>query len=114
VLLDQVREAVADADQAVKQGPRTTLLLFGAACIHARAVGRLEARLSGHALSRLDRDLVAQSNVSREQAVALLRATLDPMPKEERQRFWRETVEREGALQPVRRDLAQLAGRYGF
>jgi tetratricopeptide (TPR) repeat protein len=115
VLLDRVPEAAAAAGEAVEAGPRTADLLFRAACIHARAVGRVEARLHGRELSRRqERDLRDQLDVSRTQFVALLRTALDPMPREGRRAFWRDKVEREGVLAPVRRELTELAGRYGL
>jgi tetratricopeptide (TPR) repeat protein len=115
VLLGQVPGAVADAELAVKVSPRSPGVLFAAACIHGRVVGRLEARLRGRELPRRqERDLVQQLNVSRTQAVALLGAALRVLPREERRAFWREKVEREVALSPVRRELEQLALSNGW
>jgi tetratricopeptide (TPR) repeat protein len=112
VLLGQVREAVADADDAVKQGPGTASLLFSAACVHAQAVGRLEARLRGRAVSLKDRDLVQELNASRARAVELLEAALRKVDREERAAFWKKNVKGEATLAPIRRDIAPLALKY--
>jgi tetratricopeptide (TPR) repeat protein len=107
VLQNQVTEAIRDAEQALKYGRQTATLLCNVACIYARAA-QYEQRVSPRRArtARLHEDQAAQLVI---QAVRLL-------PAERKQRFWREQVEKEGALQPLLRhpELVRLAREHGW
>jgi tetratricopeptide (TPR) repeat protein len=84
VRLGQVREAVQDAEEALKQGKPSQALFFSAACIYVRAVGQLKAQTDGQASSA---ETVSQY---RKRAIELLQATLDRVPVAGRKAFWRD------------------------
>jgi serine/threonine protein kinase/tetratricopeptide (TPR) repeat protein len=101
----QWHEALADAEQALRHGPRTTQLLFNAACLFARAA-KAQPPASPAGRHRADR--------CRRRALELLEAALRQVPAEQRPAFWRETIAAEPALAPLRQGagLLRLARRY--
>jgi tetratricopeptide (TPR) repeat protein len=107
VRLGQVQAAVADAEAALAHGPKKPRLLVSAACVHALAVGWLEAQPAGSA---------STGSVYRyqERAVELLREALDGVPSAQRKDFWSSTIQNEPDLAPLRRStgLLELARSY--
>jgi tetratricopeptide (TPR) repeat protein len=106
--LGQLAAALNDAEALVGSAP-TAQLLFQAACIYSRVVGQLEAGAGGRS--------VPAGAVYRyqERAVELLRAALERVPAGKCKEFWRDNVEREPDLLPVRRStgMLDLARSYG-
>jgi tetratricopeptide (TPR) repeat protein len=105
VKLGRVAEAVADVEAGLKAGPATARQSYNAARVYAQAAGRV-----------LDAPGADFGAVLRYQgrAVALLRESLERRPAAERAAFWREFVQKDPVLQPVRRTTAflALAGEY--
>jgi serine/threonine protein kinase/Tfp pilus assembly protein PilF len=74
------REAVRDAEQALRVGPPTARLLYNAARIHAQCPGNSDLR-----------------------AVELIRKALDLLPYNQRAAFWATNIETDAALNALRR-----------
>jgi tetratricopeptide (TPR) repeat protein/predicted Ser/Thr protein kinase len=102
VVLGQVREALADAEAALKQARPTATVVFDAACVYARAAQR-DVSLNPRDMPR-----------HQEQAVALLRAALEAVPPTDRAAFWRRRVQSEPALLELRQTASMrlLAREY--
>lgn len=96
-LLGEHREAVKDAEEALRRGPRSAPLLLSAARIYARAFGRLSAEGPPADRPALELRLGYQ-----EQAVRLLRQALDVLPARERPAFWKDAIAGDPALAPIR------------
>ena len=107
--LGQYREAVADAETALRLGPQSPRLLWNAARIYAQAAGKLDA-----AAAKRDRLAVALRSQYEQRAVQLLRQALDKAaPKQAA--FWRDYIGADkAALSPIRSSpaFAQLAAEY--
>jgi tetratricopeptide (TPR) repeat protein/tRNA A-37 threonylcarbamoyl transferase component Bud32 len=106
--LGDVRAAVADAYEALRQNSRDPLFLYQSARIFAVVVGALDAETGGpreNALARRE---------YQDQALDLIIESLSRFPKERRLLFWRETVERDPALNPLHRSarFADLSASY--
>jgi tetratricopeptide (TPR) repeat protein len=86
VALGQDREAIADAEEALRRPPASPEMILNIACIFARAAGRQDP--AGH---------------YRRQAVEALRQALDKLPVDERPPFWRDKVLTDSYLDPLRR-----------
>jgi tetratricopeptide (TPR) repeat protein/predicted Ser/Thr protein kinase len=99
-------EAVADAEASVQRAPHDRRLVYNAARIYAQAVGRLDADTSGSLLVGEDRARY------QERALALLGTALELTPSRERPAFWKDEVQRDAALNPLRGSprWAALAG----
>jgi tetratricopeptide (TPR) repeat protein len=99
VQLGDVSGGGADADQALKRGPRTPRLLYSAARVFAQAAGRDVPRAAGR---------------WRQRALDTLADALRALPAQERAAFWRDHVARDEAFDPVARsaDFARLAQQY--
>jgi serine/threonine protein kinase/predicted Zn-dependent protease len=101
VLLGQVREGVADAEEALRRGPagperrQRLALTSNAACVYARAVGLVAS--AGHDPGR--QELAQQYH---DRAVELLRQTLDLVPPAARGLYVQEVVLPEPAFDPIR------------
>jgi tetratricopeptide (TPR) repeat protein len=110
VRLGHYREAVRDADAAVRgAAPESALLCYKAARVFAAAVGAVEAdprQQNAQGLATLYR--------YQDRALTLLRRALDPELTEDPRRFWRTYVQRDPALQALRRSLEfrRLEERY--
>jgi serine/threonine protein kinase/tetratricopeptide (TPR) repeat protein len=76
----QSREAIADADEALRLGPRTPRLIYNAARIHAQAAGANDSRVF---------ELISE-------ALALL-------PVEQRSGFWTVQIRTDAALSAIRK-----------
>jgi tetratricopeptide (TPR) repeat protein len=86
--LGQGREAVRDAEQALRLGPLTARMLHNAATVYAQAA-------AGAAGDTERRDYQGR-------ALDLLRDAAAAVPDDRRARFWEEQIERDPDLEPVR------------
>jgi eukaryotic-like serine/threonine-protein kinase len=111
VRLGQARAAAADAEAAVRQGLKTSRLLLAAAQVFSLAVARLA---TGPAADRSEA-LLERAHYQ-DRALDLLRAAADAEPAGRRLAFYRENIQREAALDAVRRSaaFARLRERYGW
>jgi tetratricopeptide (TPR) repeat protein len=111
VRLGQYREAVVDAEMALRLGPQDPRLLWNAARIYAQAVGKLDADVV-----QWDRKAVELRSQYERRAVQLLRGALDlKKTPSERAAFWRDCIGPDTVgLGPIRRGaaFAQLAAEY--
>jgi tetratricopeptide (TPR) repeat protein len=95
--LGEAEAGVADAEEALRLGPPSSRLSYLGAVIYAQASAcpgdkpRYEGR-----------------------AVELLREALDRQPLESRATFWRDAVERDPALEPIRTSAGYQELRAGF
>ncbi len=110
VVLGQWKEAVADAEAALEAKPTLPRHWYNAARIYAQAA------------ARVDPDPARSTNLTREQrrrfenrAVHLLRLACEASPLDQRTAFWKEYVQADPALKPVKQGAAyaQLAAKYG-
>ena len=108
VKLGEIPRAVADAEKALRCGPQTPRLLWNAARIFAQA-GRLAVdSASGR---RLPAPIRADYQ---DRALLLLRQALALTPAEQRASFWRNNIQPDPALNPIRSSpgFEQLAAEY--
>jgi tetratricopeptide (TPR) repeat protein len=106
----EVASGAADMEEVLNQHPREAPALFSAACLYAEAARKLLAE------QRPGRP--APPAVARYQgrALELLRATLATIREEEQRRtFWRDNVQNERELTPLRRlpGMQDLMQKYG-
>jgi hypothetical protein len=103
LMLGQVPgDAVADAERAIRLGPKEPRLFYNAARTYAQAVGRLGTG-----------DCHPEGQVSyQDRAVQLLREGIGLIPAEGRGRFW-EMIESDPAWTPIRRSPGFLGLRTG-
>jgi tetratricopeptide (TPR) repeat protein/predicted Ser/Thr protein kinase len=94
VMLGHYREAVTDAETALRLGPQTPAMMHNIACIFAQAALRAEA------------DQLQTGQQYRERAVATVRRTLTMLPQSARPAFWRDKVLPDPALAPIRDSAA--------
>jgi tetratricopeptide (TPR) repeat protein len=108
-LLGRYRQAVADAEEAVRHGPGSPRLLYNAARVYAVAVGRLDTDLSLDA-----RAATVLRGRWQERGVQLLRQALEEQKPGDGARFWRSVIQADVRLNPLRRTAGfrQLADRY--
>jgi tetratricopeptide (TPR) repeat protein len=92
VMLGHYREAVADAEEALRRKPRTPEMMHNIACIFAQALARAEA----------DRQSLADSY--RRRALEAVRQTLALVSPGERRSFWQDKVLTDAALAPIRNE----------
>ena len=104
------REAVADAEEAIRLGPATPFLLYNAARIFSLASYRIELEAAG----KPDVQTRERRRQHEDRALTLLAQALESLPAQQRLQFWHESIEKDTALNPIRvRDgYKQLAGRY--
>jgi tetratricopeptide (TPR) repeat protein len=100
-LLGQASEAVADAEKALGLGELEPHLLYNAARIYAMAavVASTEARKKGH-------EAVVLVDRYQDRAVMLLREALRRLPANQREAFWRDSIQADPALRALRRRVA--------
>jgi len=117
VKFGQIRESIADADEALRLGravvrlggPESIRLFYNAARIYAQAAGRIDAD------ARQPSYRAAWTRYAyQDRAVDLLRQALDLVPVDKRAAFWRETIHSDDALEPIApsRAFVQLASPY--
>ena len=97
VMLGQYRDAVADAEEALRLKPGTPEMMHNIACIYAQAVARAEADLA-------EKDRQARAEEYRRCALEAVRNTLQMVRPEERAAFWRDKILTDAALTPIRKD----------
>jgi tetratricopeptide (TPR) repeat protein/predicted Ser/Thr protein kinase len=97
VMLGRYREAVADAESALRRRPRDPAMMHNIACIFAQAVARVEA-------DREEADRQTLSAYYREHACRVLRRALEMLRPEDHLPFWRDKVLADAALAPIRGD----------
>jgi tetratricopeptide (TPR) repeat protein len=108
-LMGKHREAVKDAEEAVKEavkrGPGSPQLLLSAARIYAQALGHLPA----------DGPSAELRQGYRKRAVELLGQSLDAVPAQGRPAFWRDGIAADAALALIRQDAEyqRLERTYG-
>jgi tetratricopeptide (TPR) repeat protein len=107
VRLGQVAAGVADAEEALRRGPRKAPLVYNAACLYVRAAARAAAGARG-------RDDFDMADRYQERAATLLRAALLETPEEQRRAFWRDNVQQNRELIPIlsARALSDFARKY--
>jgi serine/threonine protein kinase/lipoprotein NlpI len=101
VKLGRHQPGAADADEALRQGPVTPGLCYDAARVFAQAVAAVPVNLDGTYRDRLAQE---RRGRYRERAFSLLRRALRLLPLAEAERFCRQRVQRDSALDPIRRD----------
>jgi eukaryotic-like serine/threonine-protein kinase len=113
VKFGEIPRAVADAEAALRCGPQTPRLLWNAARIFAQA-GRMDVEGTGTPRASWSR-LPAQTRADyQDRALLLLRQALDLTPPEQRASFWRDYIQPDSALNPIRRSpgFVQMAIEY--
>jgi tetratricopeptide (TPR) repeat protein/tRNA A-37 threonylcarbamoyl transferase component Bud32 len=97
VQLNEYRRGVADAEEALRLGPKTPHLLYTAARVYAKAAGRvaLDAR-------QTDWDRKALRVRYEEHALGLIRSALAVVPPGQRAIFWHRYIELDRALDALR------------
>jgi tetratricopeptide (TPR) repeat protein len=108
VHLGRHREAVADAESALRDRPSTPEMMHNIACIFAQASLRVEADVQEQ-----DRQSLAADY--RKRAVNAVGQTLAMLPPKERASFWRDKILPDAALAPIRADaeFRRLQAEYG-
>jgi tetratricopeptide (TPR) repeat protein len=96
VKLGKVKEALADAEEGLRNGPNTRRPFYLAARVYSQAASRLR---DPAAVVRTGLDGAAPYEA---RAVELLRASLTRVPAGERADFWRKYVQLDGDLNPIR------------
>jgi serine/threonine protein kinase/predicted Zn-dependent protease len=106
VQLGRYMEGVKDAQEALRLGPRSVQTLYKAARVFAQAAATIDA-LPGQR-TRKEADLLRDSHAS---ALDLLEEALDKTPPDQASAFWRDIIEPDPALKPLRTHPA-AAKRY--
>jgi tetratricopeptide (TPR) repeat protein len=108
VLLGRYREAVADAREALRLGPKAPEMTHNVACVFALAAGKAEADPAA-------RDRAALAAGYRAEAAQAIRRALALVPAAGRQAFWRDKINPDSALDPIRQspEYRQLLREYG-
>jgi tetratricopeptide (TPR) repeat protein len=99
--LGQYRPAVRDAETACSLAPKNPRVVYGAARILAQAVDAVET----------DRRRPGQWTLAsefRDQAVLRLRQALALLPATDRRAFWRDRIQADSALSPIRQSTGFL------
>src|SRR5262249_47257945 len=107
VMLGHYREAVADAETALRRRPGTPEMMHNIACVFAQAVARVAADAQ-----EKDRQSLAADYRCR--ALEAVRQTLALVRPEERSSFWKDTILADAALAPIRdqAEFKRLAEQY--
>jgi tetratricopeptide (TPR) repeat protein len=99
VMLGRYREAVADAEVALRLKPDSPEMMHNIACIFAQAIPRAEADLQ----EKNKRTLTASY---RTRALEAIQQTLSMLRPEDRFSFWQEKILPDAALKSIRDDSA--------
>jgi tetratricopeptide (TPR) repeat protein len=110
VQLGQAQQGIADVEKGLRLGPEDSRLLWNAAQAHAQAAAKI-----GAAPGPWGRAEVQARSDYQERAVELLGKALLLKPAEDRSSFWREYIQDNAALSPIRNTpgFARLAAEYG-
>jgi tetratricopeptide (TPR) repeat protein len=101
VKLGHYAEGVADAEAALKQGPRTAELSYGAARVFAQAASAVQVNHDG---TDRDRRALELRGRYRRRALDLLSQALRGPPAGGPERSWRERVRNDRAFDAIRRE----------
>jgi tetratricopeptide (TPR) repeat protein len=104
VMLGDYKRAVADADTVLARNrPDTPEMMHNIACLFALAVGRVHSDSS-------ERDRQSLEDSYRKRAVSALREAIQLVPTKERLAFWRDKMQPDSALDPIRstREFVEL------
>jgi tetratricopeptide (TPR) repeat protein len=99
---DEVAGAVEDAAAALRHDPHNRQLIFRVAGIYAQAVGRLDAQWGARAWT------AGPATQYQARAVELLAEVLRGVPEKERKAFWRDNIQEDNDLAPIRRSESFL------
>jgi serine/threonine protein kinase/tetratricopeptide (TPR) repeat protein len=106
--LGQAWEAIADAEEALQRPTPTPQRLYNAARVLAQAAAQLEKEAGYDERARKQRERCLS------QAVHLVSDALEALPGDQRVLFWRQTIQPDAALNPLRSETAfrRLAASY--
>ncbi len=96
IKLGQVEEAMADAEEGLRHGPKTPRMLFNAARVYSQIIKEISGSSNPN---QVNFTLVFQCE---QQAVELLRQALAILPEKDRPAFWRNYIQVDSALNPIR------------
>jgi tetratricopeptide (TPR) repeat protein len=99
----KMKEALADAEEGLRKGQTTYRMFYLAARVYSQAASRLRDPAAG---ARPGLDVAAPYEA---RAVELLRSALALVPAGERADFWRNYVQLDGDLNPIRSHRAMRA-----
>ncbi len=104
----QYREAVEDGEAALRRTPDSPVRLYNVACVYAVAATKVAADDK-----RAERAELAGRYRSR--AMELLQESLDLRAEKDRPSFWRDTVQKDTALESIRKEprYVRLEEQYG-
>jgi tetratricopeptide (TPR) repeat protein len=104
VRLGNTKDALADAEAALREGESSDRLRFNAARVYALAAGRaeLDARDIKDPVSA-ERAVRQQRRRCEDRAVRLLEEALRLVPERDREAFWKQYVDADPALKPIRK-----------
>jgi eukaryotic-like serine/threonine-protein kinase len=102
--LGQYRDAVSDAEEALRRGDSSWRIAYNAARVYAQA-----AIAAGSEARRTGQDAIHLVSRYQDRAMALIRVALERAPADRRSTLLRETIQPDPALQPIRRRMKSLA-----
>src|SRR5262249_31529305 len=110
VQLGRTQQGIADVEKGLRLGPAEARLLWNAAQAYAQAAAKVAA-----APGPWGRTEMQARDAYQEQAVELLGKALLLKPAEDRSSFWRDYIQDNAALSPIRSTpgFARLAAEYG-
>jgi tetratricopeptide (TPR) repeat protein len=94
VKMGKYRDAVKDAETALRDKPIGPDMMHNLACVFAQAAAAVERDLGQPERARLATDY-------RNRAVSFVEKTLEMIPEPQRQAFWREHILPDSALTPI-------------
>jgi tetratricopeptide (TPR) repeat protein len=97
VVQGQYREGIRDANTALRLGPETTQLLYTAARTFAQAIAKMDRDPT-----RRNRQASEGRYACQARAFDLIRSALRGLPVTERSQFWRDVVQADHAIDPIR------------
>jgi len=110
VQLGRAQQGIADVEKGLRLGPEDSRLLWNAAQAYAQAVDKVGAEPGPWGRAEREARFTYQ-----ERAVELLGKALLLKPAQERSSFWRDYIQDNAALSPIRHSasFARLAAEYG-
>jgi serine/threonine protein kinase/lipoprotein NlpI len=106
----RIAQAAADAEEAIRRGPKTPGLLHQAACVYAQVTACFD-----HAVGGSDRRVERTRSQYQDRAVELLRAALAALPNDAaRIAFWRDHIDPDRELRSLGRswEFKRLQDKY--